>query len=571
MKLFQSPSLARPALLALAIVFIIIPCAERAQEKVQEPLPRQIPPKAAQPQPARPAVRPLPQQRPQPQAQQRPTPPQRPVQQRPQARGNPNGGQANQNGGLVNRGGGVYTGQGAGGRQGNQNGGLVNRGGGIYTGQGQGGGVRQAGGGAAGPNASGLRLPPNARAMPMAGGATGIVHPDGRRWVLDQNKHVTAFARPGLQAKFNRDGRLNSVHVERPNNNLIVARNPHGDRQTLAIRPGGVVVATYGRDRGFVQRPIPGRPGYFERTYWMGGRSYARVYRLYRFRGVVYVRYVPAYYYQPRFYQWVDNPWRQQAAYAWGWQQAPWSNFYSTYFTPASSYPGASLWLTDFVLGQNLQSAYQNHRDFEETQEGVAVTPGSGGGSTPINPDVKAQIAQEVQVQVSDEEAASAQQEGQLPVANGQTPPPVLQPNERTFVVSQNVDVGNADSPCALTPGDVIYRSGDNLLPGNKVGINVLASKAGDCPANASTDIDVGTLQEIHNQFHEQVDEGLSTIASGPNQGELPNVPPAGARPVQEGTVQPDSDVASVVAQQQSDADAAEAAATDGANAVGTT
>jgi len=223
------------------------------------------------------------------------------------------------------------------------------------------------------------------------------------------------------------------------------------------------------------------------------------------------------------------------------------------------------------VLSQNLQAAYQNHQDFEQPHGGGVTPTEPGGESVALSPEIKAQIAQEVQVQVSDEEAASGQQEGQAQVANGQAPPPALEPNQRTFVVSQNVDVGNADEPCALTPGDVIYRSGDNLLPGNKVGINVVASKTGDCPANSSTEIDVVSLQEIHNQFQAQVDDGLNTLATNQRQGGLPPAPAAGGRPAPEGTVQPDRDVAAVLAQQQGDADAAEAAAADGANAVGST
>jgi hypothetical protein len=72
----------------------------------------------------------------------------------------------------------------------------------------------------------------------------------------------------------------------------------------------------------------------------------------------------------------------------------------------------------------------------------------------------------------------------------------------------------------------------------------------------------------MHNQFEEQIDAGLSTLASNGGSGGLPVGPPAQARPAPEGTAQPDADVAATLAQQQNDANAAEGAASQGASAV---
>jgi hypothetical protein len=185
----------------------------------------------------------------------------------------------------------------------------------------------------------------------------------------------------------------------------------------------------------------------------------------------------------------------------------------------------------------------------------------------PLSPQVKTAISQEVQQQLGDEQAASTQPGNMPPAAGAQMPPPVLDPNQRTLVVSQNLDVAQqAGQQCSLTPGDVLYRTGDNLMPGNKVAVNIVASKAGDCPANSSTQIDVNTLQEMHNQFREQVDTGLSTLAQSQGREGLPSGPAADARPSPEGTAQPDQDADAIVAQEQKDADTAEEAATDGAN-----
>ena len=73
----------------------------------------------------------------------------------------------------------------------------------------------------------------------------------------------------------------------------------------------------------------------------------------------------------------------------------------------------------------------------------------------------------------------------------------------------------------------------------------------------------------MHNQFEEQVDAGLSTLASSEGSGGIPSGPAANGVPTPDGNAPPDRNVVATLAQQQSEADNAEAAATDGANAVG--
>ena len=62
-------------------------------------------------------------------------------------------------------------------------------------------------------------------------------------------------------------------------------------------------------------------PGFVQRTYVVGGRSYVRVYRNFNYRGIVYQRYVPAFYFGPRFYFWAHNPWAAPVYWRWGWGQ----------------------------------------------------------------------------------------------------------------------------------------------------------------------------------------------------------------------------------------------------------
>jgi hypothetical protein len=370
-----------------------------------------------------------------------------------------------------------------------------------------------------------------------------------------------------MQAKYYPDGRLNAVQVNQPRGgNLTIVRGLGGERETVGVRPGGVRVVTLGRNQGYVEQPYPGRAGYVQRTYVEGGQPSVHVYRAYRFRGMILYRYVPAYHYQPRFYAWVSNPWPRRAVYNWGQSPASASGFAAGYFTPAPAYPTAASWLTDFVLTENLKSAYVNRQEYQQSTTGAPPPAEPNSPAAPISPQVKTAISQEAQQQIGEEQAASTQPRGQPPAGVNPPAPAALDPNQRTFVVSQALDVTEAGGPCTLTPGDVVYRSGDNLTAGGKVGVNVVASKAGDCPANTSTEIDANTLQEMQNQFREKVDAGLSTLAQSQGKDGIPSGPAADARPDSEGTAQPDRDAVATLDQQQRDADTAEGAATDAEN-----
>ena len=425
--------------------------------------------------------------------------------------------------------------------------------------------------GGPGVNRPAFRPPPNAARVAAPGGGVTYRGGKGQQWTVDRNNHVTGFSRPGMQASFRPDGRVHSVQVTRPDHSVMTVNHGlHGGCQTVAVRPGGVRVVTYGRNRGFTERPLTRPGGYISRTYVVGGRPYVHVYRPYYYHGVHYYRYVPAHYYRPAYYQWAYNPWRRPVVFSWGWGPAPWYGYYGGYLAPAPVYPTAALWLTDFLLAENLKLAYENRREYENQQ--VAATPevSAGPQQVTLTPEVKAAIAEEVRQQLAAEQAAAAQPSqppepnAPPPTAGNEVAPPALDPNQRMFVVSENLDAMEGGQPCALTPGDVIYRTGDNLIDGNKVAVNVLTSKAGDCPANSATEIDVNVLQEMHNQFREQIDAGLQTMATNQGQNGLPSGPPPGAVAVPEGTAPPDPSAGSELTQQQQEADQAEGEAQQG-------
>ncbi len=302
----------------------------------------------------------------------------------------------------------------------------------------------------------------------------------------------------------------------------------------VETRRSGVRVVSYGPRSGFVERSV--RPGYVSRTYIRGGRPYVYVYRGYRYRGFPYYHYMPAIYYGPRFYRWTLTPWPVPAHYIWfgiG-TPAPWFRFYGGYFTPYPVYAAPDLWLTDYLLAENLRLAY------ESQQAGAAeqtLSPLSAGSNEPtVSPAVKALIADEVRKQLAAEQSAAAQPSGATPAAAGDQIPPAL--SQRFFVVSSNLDLTAAGQACSLTPGDIVQRKGTDVSAAGTVAAEVVASKPGDCAVDSAIDVAVADLQEMQNQFREQIDSGLKLMAENQAQG-LPQAPAADARTIAAFTAAP--------------------------------
>jgi hypothetical protein len=283
------------------------------------------------------------------------------------------------------------------------------------------------------------------------------------------------------------------------------------------------------------------------RTYVVGGRSYARVYRAYTFNGIVYHRFVPAIYFGPAFYGWAYNPWLAPVVFSWGFETAPWYGFYGAYFVPAPVYAAPALWLTDFLLAENIKAAY-------EAQQAAAAPPPAPGSQAAISPEIKELIADEVQKQLAEERSEAATASSSEPDADpvAESTPAALDPNQRVFVVSMNLKVpALSGGTCALTPGDILLRSTDSPNEEGNLSVNVLTSKPGDCAANSTAAIDLATLEEMHNDFRQQIDSGLAVLAQNQGKGGLPNGPAPAPRLAPGGQAAPDLDAASALLSQQ--------------------
>ena len=179
-----------------------------------------------------------------------------------------------------------------------------------------------------------------------------------------------------------------------------------------------------------------GRP-FVTRTYVVGGRSYAHVYAGVSFRGAVYYRYVPPRFYAPGFYLWVGRPWYAPVRFSWGW--GPWFGFSGYYFTPYPAYVDASLWLTDYMIAQNLQASYEAQQAAAaQGGYGYAPPPPDQGYATPLSPELKQAIDDEVRAEMARESGAANNPQGAPYAAapSGDQPPDALDPNIRTFIVS---------------------------------------------------------------------------------------------------------------------------------------
>lgn len=385
--------------------------------------------------------------------------------------------------------------------------------------------------------------PKDVKMVTQPGGNNMFSHADGRKWEVNKDGQLTHFSKPGTEARF-ADGKLTQAHFVRPDHSEITVKNRVYGQRYEVVRPDHTRVVGIGARRGFLERPVPTRPGYVSRTYVAGQRTYVRVYRTSTYRGVVYYNYVPAYYYNPVYYGWITDPWNSPMAYVWNWSNDQWASFWSSYFTPSPSYPNASLWLTDYALAENLRLAYADQQAASSDDQSAAPSPAPAATSVPptLTPAIKQQLADEVRQQVEAERIAASQLTSisEPPRPADDQPPPALDPEIRTFDVSQAVELDTGGQGCQLTPGDVIARTSDTPVEQTKVSVTVISSKPGSCAVSTAGLLEIADLQEMYNDFRERIDDGMNLLGGAQGKDGVPAGPAAAPRPVAAGTAAPD-------------------------------
>jgi hypothetical protein len=344
---------------------------------------------------------------------------------------------------------------------------------------------------------------------------------------------------------------------------LVNDRRVHEVSRDLAT--GQVRVVRYGNTlSGTVERTI--RPGLISRTFVGGGRVlYTHVYRSHVWhqfgRTFAYETFVPAVRYPGVYYAWALAAWPRPVRYAWGWQVQPWYPTYGSLFTPYPAYTSPDLWMTDYIIAQSMQTAYQVQAIAPASGPAPQDTPAapapqssaaasaalpshaaaaaqpsdappapqpSGTPSAPpalppaVTPQVKAQLTAQIKVQLQEQQAAAA-----MPVSlTTQSTPPALRPNHVFFQVVQSLDVpsGTANSHCSLSANDYIKRTGAMSNDDWMIPVVVELSRPSDCPAGLRTRIGLNDLNAMENEQEAQVLQAMQ--AASKSMG--PNGPPGG-------------------------------------------
>ncbi|MGD0046117.1 MAG: hypothetical protein ABSE42_03785 [Bryobacteraceae bacterium] len=383
----------------------------------------------------------------------------------------------------------------------------------------------------------------NAAAHPGGAGGHGAPTPHGHTTM--QTSHGSVTRRP--------DGRVAGFHDNR--RGMDVHHGINGSRHVMVERGDHSRVYVGRGGRGYVQRPYMYHGHeYARRSYYHDGHYYNHYYGRYYYHGMYMNPYFPSYYYGAAFYGWAYNPWVNPIAYGWGWGGNPWYGYYGSYFTPYPVYAAPSLWLTDYLIANSLQAAYQ-------ANQAALANP------APLTPEVKALIADEVKQQVALENHEAANPNAEPDAASSSIQRLLTDGKPHVFVAGSDLDVTDAGgNECALSEGDAIQLRGQVAPDAQAANLAVLASKGGkECPRGDVVSVALQDLQDMQNHMRETIDAGLQELQKKQGQGGLPAAPAAAkAAPVESQMAAiappppPESEVAAEINQQSQAADQAE-------------
>jgi hypothetical protein len=410
-------------------------------------------------------------------------------------------------------------------------------------------------------------LPAGAVTNHPNGGLT-VKTASGREYTVRANGTLRTYSNGTQTVNLRSNGHVAAIH--RPE--IDIRRGAAGQRTVISRRPDRSVLVSTAPHRGYLERTVvSGNRTIVQRTYVAGGRTFTRAYLGYPYAGVTLPYYVPAFYYPAAFYGWAYYGWATPVPYAWGWAAQPWYGFYGGYLTPYGAYPSAYAWLTDYVLSQTLADAYADQAQAAPEPGGLSyddanADPNIAAGDdalyapaeTPITPELKDEIAAEVQHQLAYESAVVS---GTAQPSAGEFPAS-LKPNS-LFVVSSILDVATpGQQSCGLTPGDVLrLESADSS---GAAGLRVESSHRQDCPAGTVVTVALLDLQEMQNSLRAQLDSGLQALHADQGQGGLPAAPPSSmgaTQPSSLGAPPADPNVAALLDAQQQEASRTETAA----------
>jgi hypothetical protein len=373
----------------------------------------------------------------------------------------------------------------------------------------------------------------------------------------------THVAKNGAALSKRPNGHISDVHD--PKRGMDVHHGLNGNRAIHVDRPDhSHVFGERGRP-GYVQRGYNYHGHDFgRRSYSYHGHSYSHFYHGYDYHGRHMDVYAPDHFYHSGFYGWAYHPWASPVHYGWGWGGAPWLGFYGGFFAPSPVYPSAALWLTDYMVSQDLQTAYAAQQEGGEV-DGAQSSADAGGPA--LTPDVKQEIAQEVngQLALENQEAQQNAQNQDIDPGSSGVARMLSDGQRHVFVVGGALDVVDSNqAECALSDGDVLGLTNPPPPDATAADLTVLASKGGnECQKSITVTVQVTDLQEMQNHMREQIDQGLQELQNKQGQGGLPQVPSAAQGqpvPAQYAEVAPaaDPNAGAEIQQQTQQADQAE-------------
>lgn len=355
----------------------------------------------------------------------------------------------------------------------------------------------------------------------------------GRQYGVRANGTVSSYRDSAKTVTFDGNGRVSSLHTA----SMDIQHGPAGQRTIVSHLPNNTTVVSTGPHSGYVERNVVvGNHTYVQRTIVVNQQVTTRMYVGYPYGGIVLNRYVAPVYFGPGFYGWTYDAWGNPVPYyGWGWMGDPWYMGPNPYFAAYPAYPGAAFWLTDYMLGQTLQAAYQmqanaaldnNDADYSADASGPSQDDSdtlAAVANTPVTPEIKNQIASEVKQEIADDKADSA---AQAQSTSDDEIASALSRQNYIFVVASNLDVTTADEQnCGLQPGDTLQNAYPAGSGATVVELKVASSKRKDCPAGVMVSVSVQDLQEMLNGFHAQVESGLATLQEKQGQNGLPAAP----------------------------------------------
>lgn len=336
----------------------------------------------------------------------------------------------------------------------------------------------------------------------------------------------------------------------------------NGGRRVEYERPDHTRIVAERGGHGYVSHPYMYRGHEFaHRTYYVHGRAYDRFYGRYEYRpGIFLDVYAPVRYYPVGFYGWAYNPWVAPVPYAWGFAGVAWYGYYGPFWRPYPVYANASLWLTDYLISQSLQAAYQAQVDAQ-----IALTTPLVAGNVMLAVSTQQLIADEVRRQIALENA-EAQANVQAAEFNAQSSgvARMLADNQsHVFVAGSDLDLLDAaGQECAISQGDVLQFNPANPLTADGANLIVLASKGGlECRNGLMVQATFADLQAMQNHMRETMDAGLTDLQA--HKGGIPAPPASAMGQVTQasfamGAPPPDPSAQQEITQQFNEADKAE-------------